>query len=350
MNVSIKDIALKCNLSTSTVSRALNAQYGVNQKTRDKVLQAVKELGYVPNLFAKELVNKKSNLVGLLILDSSMGEARPAFFELLPSINKTLSLYGKNTVISAIDPFTLQEGELEKIIKMRNLCGIILFPGLQHPYVINEIRNTAVPAVILEEDLILKHCSSISTDENLGTELVVKQLFKNGHKEIGFVNGPAEIGICQKRLTGFKNALEKYGISFTQERVIHSDFTGKGGGQSTLELIEKDPSITAIFIANDLMAMGAISILSEKGFNIPNDVSIIGYDGLYMTPYFNPPLSTIKIDNREIGIRTAELLVELINGATGRALVIKPALQEGKTVKKINGACNDKAIYRRGET
>ncbi|KQL54935.1 MULTISPECIES: LacI family DNA-binding transcriptional regulator [Heyndrickxia] len=332
---SIKDIARKTNLSTSTVSRALNSQYGVSKQTRIKVMEAAKELGYVPNLLAKELVHNKSNLVGLLIKDSTMGEARPAFFEMLPYINKTLALYGKNTIISAIDPLSMEDNELETIIKTRNLSGLIIFPGLQYKSILSQIKKSTLPIVIIEEDLMLKHCSCIGTDEYHGTELAVKKLFQLGHKEIGFINGPDNIGICQKRLIGFKNALEKYGLQFKEERVIYSDFSGIGGGESALSLIKADSSISAIFFANDLMAMGGVSTLTEQGFNIPKDISIIGYDGLYMTPYYNPSLATIKINNQELGIKTVEVLIELINGGKGKSLSIKPTFQDGKSIKSL---------------
>ncbi|MBS4174990.1 LacI family DNA-binding transcriptional regulator [Bacillus sp. FJAT-49736] len=334
MNISIKDIAARTNLSTSTVSRALNSQYGVSKKTREQVLQAAKELGYVPNLFAKELVHSKSNLVGLLIKDSTMGEARPAFFEMLPYINKTLALYGKSTIIASINPYNIEDNEIETIIKTRNLSGIIVFSGLQYRSVLQQIRKSSVPVVIIEEDLLLKQCSCIGTDEFYGAELAVKQLFQLGHREIGFINGPENIGICKKRLAGFRKALERFGLSYNEKRIIHSDFSGYGGGQSALTLMDKNPQLTAIFFANDIMAMGGISLLTEKGWNVPNDISVIGYDGLYMTPYYNPSLATIKIDNQEIGIKTAELLFELINGGKGRSIFIRPTFQNGNSIIK----------------
>lgn len=336
LNISIKDIAKKCNISVSTVSRALNGKYGVNDKTREKILQAAAELGYVPSLAAQELVNQKSNLIGIIIPDSDF-EARPAFFELLPHINKTLNLYGQETIITAVDPFSYQSGNLEKLIKMRNLNGCIILPGFikNHP-IFMDIRKIHFPFVVLEEPVLTKTCSNINTDEVLGGYWATKFLIENGHRKIGFMNGYPFLELSKERLEGYKKALQEAKIAIDENLIISSDFTGAGGGKSVQVLLERDSSITAVFCANDLMAMGAISVLSQKGFHVPEKLSIIGYDGLFVGQYYNPPLATIKIANQRIGIRTAELLMELINGGTGKTERIQPELYKGMSVKRIS--------------
>jgi LacI family transcriptional regulator len=324
------------NVSISTVSRALNGSYGVHKRTREQVLQLAKELGYVPDANAKSLVNKKSGLVGVIIPEYDH-EVRPEFFELLPHLNKTLKLHGKNTIILSFPPRSYQANDLDRLMKQRNLEGCIILPGFleSHP-ILRDAKKLNLPVVVLEEETIGRYCSNIGTDEVEGAYKAVTYLIENGHKRIGFVNGPYDyVHICKERFLGYKKAMEEAGLYFDQRFIVNSDFTGAGGAKSIQQLLKQNPSITAVFFANDLMAMGAISYLCAQGYKIPEDLSIVGYDGLFMTEYYNPPLTTIQNNNQRIGIQAAELLIELINGGAGRRVRVSPVLLERKTVKRL---------------
>ena len=206
MKVSIKDIAKELNLAVSTISRALNGSYGVHPKTIERVQQKAREMGYVPDLGAKQLVGKSSKLIGIFMPEFEF-EATPEFHEFFPPLHKA-------------------------------------------------------PA------------------------------------------GLAAAG----------------------------DFSGASGARAALELYEKDPAITAICCANDLMAMGAIMALSQQGVRVPEDISVAGYDGAFFTAYTNPPLTTIRHANERIGIRAVEMLIELLNGGTGRRESVPPVLVERQSV------------------
>ncbi|MFD2443264.1 LacI family DNA-binding transcriptional regulator [Bacillus sp. CGMCC 1.16607] len=339
MGVSIKDVAKKSGLSTSTVSRVLNNQYGVSQKTKHLVLKAVEELGYVPNLQARELVNKKSNLVGLIIPETDF-EARPAFFEILPYLNQTISLYQKEIIISAVTPIPrrYQDNQLETFLKKRNLEGCIILPGFisDHP-IYKEARNTHYPIVVVGENSYSNTCSSIKVNDEKGAQIATNFFIENGHREIGFVNGPSHASICIERLTGYKKALSDANIPWNQERIIESDFTGEGGARSAEKLLDSFPSLTAIFFANDIMAIGAISALSKRGVNIPETISIIGYDGIFLTKYTNPPLTTIELESSLMGTKIGELLIRMTNGGVGKRKYLTPKLTIRSTVKNISG-------------
>jgi LacI family transcriptional regulator len=337
MNVSIKDVAKKCGLSVSTVSRALNNQYGVSKKAIQLVQQAAKELGYVQDLNAKDLVSKKSNLVGLIIPESDF-EARPVFFDILPYISQTLALYQKEMIIS---PVTTVPGEyvgqtLEMIIRKRKLEGCIILPGFSrsHP-LYKEAKKLQYPIVTVGENILSPTCSNFNMDEQKGAQLAVEHLIANGHKRIGFINGPSHASICHERFAGYKQAMQDAGLSWEEDWIIESDFTGDGGAKSIDYLLQFSPSLTACFFANDLMAIGAISKLSSNGIRIPDDFSIIGYDGLFLTKYTTPPLSTVTINTTKFGIRIAELLLQLINGGVGKAERLAPYLITRESVRKL---------------
>lgn len=335
MGISIIDLAKHCNLSVSTVSRALNNQYGVSEKARRKVLQAVEELGYVPNEGAKELVRKRSNMIGL-ILHGDDYEVEPAFLNHLPYINQVLSDAGKDTMIQTVSRKNYQSGEVLQLIKKRNFEGVIIFPGFLkgHP-IFDDVLKSTTPVVVLEEDIVAPNCSTVNTDEVLGGELATEHLLLSGHKNIGFVNGPGFIHISNLRYQGYKKALEKYGIPYKQEYVIESNYQGEGGAEASTELLQRNPEITAIFFANDVMAMGAISNLSKRNIAVPQDISIVGYDGHRLSHFYNPPLTTIQIQYETIATTTAHLLLELIDGGNGRYELVAPLLLPRESVKRI---------------
>ncbi|MCR8658709.1 LacI family transcriptional regulator [Paenibacillus sp. T3-5-0-4] len=335
MKISLKDVALHCNLSISTVSRALNGDYGVKNKTRVQVLEAANALGYVPNLAAKELVRQKSELIGILLEDSDF-EARPAFFELLPYINKTLASYNYRAIIYTIRSHNYSRGELNDILNFRNLSGCILLSVFRadHP-IYEDLKEMNHPAVVLESSTLTRFCSNINTDENMGAYMATRYLIDCGHRRIGFVNGPECFEISRERLEGFRRATEEAHLTVEDTPVFWSDYTGNGGNESAHQLLHLNPTITAIFFANDLMAMGAISSLAEKGVLVPEHLSVIGYDGLFVGKYYNPPLASIVIDNPAIGIKAAEMLLELINGGSGKTIRLTPSLFKGNSVKPI---------------
>ncbi|KAA0544632.1 LacI family transcriptional regulator [Bacillus sp. BGMRC 2118] len=335
MGVSIIDLANYCNLSVSTVSRALNNQYGVSERARKKVLQAVDELGYVPNEGAKELVRKRSNVIGL-ILHGDDYEVEPAFLNHLPYINQVLKEAGKDTMIQTVSRVNYRKGELQQFIQKRNFEGCIIFPGFLkgHP-IFEDVSRMTTPVVVLEEDMTAPHCSTVNTDEVLGGYLAVEHLILSGHKHIGFVNGPSFIHISNLRYQGYKHALQRHGILYKEEYVLESNYKGEGGADSAVELLRINPEISAIFFANDVMAMGAISRLTKLKISIPKDISIIGYDGHKLTQFYNPPLTTIQIDYKQIAITASKELLKLIAGGTGGNELIKPKLIDRESVRII---------------
>ncbi|MCF6138628.1 LacI family DNA-binding transcriptional regulator [Pseudalkalibacillus berkeleyi] len=335
MKPSIKNIAELCKLNPSTVSRALNNKYGVKPETRKSVMEAAVELGYVPNLAARELVYKKGNLVCIIIPESD-AEAQPAFFAMLPYMNRILRTHGMETMIYAFDPYRYRQGELMELVQKRNLRGCIVLPGfMKHHNIFNDIRTITTPCVVLEVSVNSEMCSSIHTDEVYGAYIATQHIIDFGHTRIGFINGPSNVQICEERMSGYKKAIENAKLILKDEDVVYSDFTGKGGGEAIITLLKQSPDLTAVFIANDLMAMGAISKLSEEGYHIPGDISVVGFDGLFVSQYYNPPLTTIKNDDYTIAIQAAKSLMGIIEQNTVAEIRIKPELIYGKSVKRL---------------
>ncbi|WNS45618.1 LacI family DNA-binding transcriptional regulator [Paenibacillus sp. MMS20-IR301] len=338
MEMKLEDIAARLGLSVSTVSRALNGSYGVHPKTIARVQETAAELGYVPNLGAKQLVTRKSNLVGVFMPEIE-GESNREFEDIFAAFRKALRLYQKDILIFSVPFRDYEPGSLSNWIRMRNLQGCVFMPPFaeEHP-VIKEVLRLQIPAVNMSSALGA-HCSLVASDDLEGGRMAGAYLAEQGHRNIGYINGPEHLFICKERYRGFREAVlsgtgAEHGASFVEA----GDFSGSSGAGAILTLLNREPGITAVCCANDLMAMGAIMELGRKGLTVPRDLSVIGYDGAFFTAYTNPPLTTIRHNYEAIGTRAAELLVEVMNGGPGRSLKLVPELVKGETVSRQNGS------------
>jgi LacI family transcriptional regulator len=324
-SVSITKIANQLGISPSTVSRALNDKYGVNPATKEKVLEAAQQLGYVPNEMARELVSGKSQLVGIVLAEIGP-EQRPPLFELVPDMNQTLEGLGYETIIRFFAPDTYATGDLDRLCRRRHIEGVLVLPGFGAKHQISrDAASSETPCVVLGEDVLGTHCSSMGTDEIAGLQFAVAHLAAFGHRNIGFVNGPEGVTICRQRLEGYTKGLRDAGLPVKSEYIIHSDFSAPGGANAALALKSRAPEITAMCFANDMMALGAVSQFQMHQVSIPEDLSIVGYDNIYPIAYINPPLTSIA-HNRGVGTRCAELLYEMMQGAAGRQEFLAPKL------------------------
>jgi LacI family transcriptional regulator len=331
MGITIKDIAKKLNVSISTVSRALNGNYGVHPKTIAVVREAAKSMGYVPNLGAKQLVGKRSNLVGIFMPEFEF-EANPDFVDFFPPMHKALRLFGKDVLIISVSYSTYIQNSLTEWIGMRNLEGCVFMPmfSKEHP-IIQEALKLQIPCVN-SGGAVGSHCSNVSSDDREGGRIGGAMLLEKGHRTIAYIDGPEHLHICEERYAGFCSAYLDIGLKHDSTHAAAGDFSGASGALLAVELWRRVPELTAIFCANDLMAMGAIMALTANGVKVPEQVSIAGYDGAFFTAYTTPPLTTIRHSSERIGVLIAEMLVELLNGGIGRRESISPILIERKSV------------------
>ncbi|BBI35341.1 DNA-binding transcriptional regulator CytR [Cohnella abietis] len=329
----IKAVAKALNLSPSTVSRALNGVYGVNPATRELIQETAKAMGYVPHLGAKQLVGKSSNLIGVFFPQFEF-EASSGFVDMFSPLQQALQRNGKDALFFSIPFLNYPNNLLTECISSRSLEGCLLLPAFSesHPMV-QEALKLQIPCVNFE-DVVGPHCSSVITDDREGGRLAGRKLFAEGHQIIGYINGPAHIRICKDRYGGFCEALMEAGIEHDASLVGNGDFSGSSGAQAAKALKQLHPEMTAIFCANDLMAMGAIMEFTSNGISVPESLSIIGFDGDSYTAYTAPPLTTISIQREDVSTRAIELLMELLTGHPGRKSSIPPKLLERQSVMK----------------
>ncbi|NOY08419.1 MAG: LacI family transcriptional regulator [Spirochaetes bacterium] len=311
--VKLIDIAKKLGLSLTTVSRALNDYEEVSSKTKELVRQTAKEMGYVPNKFAQNLALKKSHLISLLYDDYQETISYQSFtFEVIAGVR---NYFGRTPYDLIIVPGNLKSETREPL---KNICYSRGIEGLfvvgirtNDPY-IEELKKDFIPAVIVDYPLITKKVTYIQSDNLMGCKLAVDYLVSRGHSRIAFINGHDLAAVSPLRLDGYKTALKENGISFDEDIVKVGNYTEKSGYDAVRQLLKEKADFSAVFAASDLMAVGAIKAIKEKGLKVPEDVAVVGFDDVFFAEYSHPSLTTIRQHKFDLGYMGAKELHEII--------------------------------------
>ncbi len=312
MSVTLQDIAKAAQVSVSTVSRALsNSDHPINLDTRERILRIAQEMGYKPNLLARGLRKDKSYSIGVIVdnIDSIFAPT------IIRGIQDALKVAGYTCVIVNSDwDIELEHGSAHELIS-RSVDGLIFVdtwlhsddPGLE---------DLKVPCVFINRVFSRGNC--ICPDDRYGARLATEHLIKLGHTQIAFINGPQGWVASENRLSGYCDTLESHGIPFEPHLVLNGDWDAPSGYQCAMQLLQLDERPTAIFAANDIMALGAIYASREAGLQVPDDVAIVGYDDQDIGRLANPTLTTVCMPSHEMGQRAVQSLLEQLDQAGPR--------------------------------
>ncbi|GBF12322.1 LacI family DNA-binding transcriptional regulator [Tepidibacillus sp. HK-1] len=309
----IKDIAKAAGVSVTTVSRALNGYDDVNEKTRAKIKAISEQLNYSPNFLARSLVMNKTKTIGLLVSGLTRSGAKDNFlFEVLSGINDRAGELGYDIVLFSTTSSKQQLKTYTQLCRERRVDGVIL-AGIKtdDPY-LQEVVESEIPVVLIDVPVEGHQVGYVTTDNIYGAKKAVQYLAELGHRNIGIVNGHDQAFVSRQRLEGYKQALVDHDIPFHQEWVINGQFLEEVAKERTLTLLTKHPEITALFCASDLMAIGVIKAAKELGRNVPEDLSVIGYDDIILASYSSPSLTTISQDKYMIGYEAATMIVHML--------------------------------------
>lgn len=335
----IKDIAKAAGVSVTTVSRALNGYSDVNEKTRHKIQQWAKSLGYRPNAMARGLVMKKSKTLGLIVSEISRQGAKDSFtYEVLCGINDRAGELSYDLVLFSTNPRKQLSKSYTDLCMERGVDGaIIMGIRLDDPY-LQEVIDADIPCVLIDIPLEGKNLGYITTDNIQGAKKATRYLLSKGHIHIGMINGHEQASVSIKRLYGFKEALEEAGIPYKPTCMISGDFTELGGQQAMYLLLHRHPEITAVFCASDLMALGAMQAIEKLGKKVPEDISVVGYDNIHVSAYTSPKLTTVNQDKYDIGYHAAQLLIDMLEERkVPHEVVLESALIERGSVIEYKG-------------
>jgi LacI family transcriptional regulator len=306
---SIKDIAKKANVSVSTVSRVLNNSKYVSDDLRERVLKAVEDFGYKPNLVARGLVKKRTNLIGVLIPRL----ANNFFAEIIEGIENLAHLYGYNILLSTSNNDVHKEIELLNVFVERQLDGIIFsvteFTEKHQKF----FDGQTVPTVFIGQEIEHGTYPYVTIDNVMASYEATKYLIKLKHQRIAIIAGPKnDLATGVDRLQGFLNAMKEEGLPIEPKWQVHKHHTIENGYLAASQIMAHKEKPTAIFACSDLLALGAINYLTEHGYSVPGDISVMGFDDINLASIFQPKLTTVKQFPMDIGSISTRLLIDLM--------------------------------------
>lgn len=338
LRMTIKDIARLCGVSISTVSRVLNNRPDVSEENRRRVLAVIESSNYIPNNSARDLVKTKSDAIGLVV----RGVSNPFYTHIIRAIEEKIDAAGYTMVMQQIGTCDDEVKCGAMMERDKRLQGII-FLGGRSDYSPDELKTLNVPFVCcsyanhygtLEENSY----SSVSIADEAEAYRAVKTLQDAGHRRIAaLISRPDDHAISQLRYQGYCKALRESGVEVDEELVICAGtFDIHDAYRATAEKLAAGCDFTAIFSIADNMAIGAMRALREAGKRVPEDCSVIAIDGLEVSEYIDPPLSTLCQPMEEMGRRSVEILLELIEGTgTNRQETLPTTYRTGASVRSI---------------
>jgi LacI family transcriptional regulator len=329
----IRDVARLAGVSVATVSRVINQNGYVNKETETKVKNSMELLNYRPNSLARALANKKSESIALIVPDIT----NPFFPELAKAIEDTARNYGYSVILTNSDLNQKKNINYLEVLINRYIDGIICTSNELSEGDINQLQKLGIPIVTLDRAVNSKAVSSIQVDNYGGGVMAVKHLLSIGCRKIAHISGPFHLNTSLERYRGYVDTLEKMDM-FHPSLVVEGDFTIDSGIKSAYTLLEKSPDIDGIFASNDLMAVGVLKSLIRQGKKVPDDIALIGFDGITLCTAIEPEISTIAQPIYTIGQLAVQKLINLIkkqqtNEEPTKKLEVK-LLERATTLKK----------------
>ncbi len=313
MPVTIKDVARESGVNISTVSRALNDEYGVHPDTREHVIAVANRLKYRPNRVARGLVTGRSNTLALIVSDIR----NPFFAEVARGAEDAARAAHCDLVLCNSDLDAHKQIEYVHFLLEKRVDGILMNSvAVLSRAQQQELAKCPVPIVLLNRAASREAFSTVYADNAAGGALAGQYLSSLGHRAIAHITGPRHHGNLTDRARGFAKALQSEG---REPVVLHGENSFQGGYHLTRQLLQHYPQTTAVFAANDIMAFGAARALHESGRRIPQDLSLMGFDNLELASVVHPPLTTIHQPKYEIGKAAVEILMRLAGHASDHA-------------------------------
>lgn len=314
---SIKDVAKLASVSIGTVSRAYNGYTDIKPETKERIFEAARRLNYTPNVNARNLSSKVSNNLGVLMSGLLDGDDRDnQLFQSLKGIYQFAQKHGYQVSLYAIEPKDQRKHSYLDFCMEHNISGAILHGiSMKDPY-FKELVDLKIPCVTVDVPIEGKNIGCVTIDNFQASKELMNYVISCNHKEIVIIAGKKDADVTIKRLAGAKEALEEHGIKLKQQSVLYCEFQEKAAYNRVKKYLEmrKKNRATLFFCQSDIMALGVYKAIREEGFSIPDDFSVVGFDGIGLIDYISPALTTVKQDVVKRGYRAAELLTEIIKG------------------------------------
>jgi len=310
-SATIADVAKLAQVSKMSVSRVINGQPGVSEKTRQRILEAVEQLGYVPNLTPRSRTGG-SRLIGLLIPDITttyMGEVLRGISGAAERLNYGLILYTQGTVGNA-----QRTSYYLSLLSNSLVDGVLMVVPHDYGVIVSELKERDLPYVIIDHHSDTGDEPSVTATNRKGMLDAMRHLLALGHRRIGFITGRMDIACSHDRLQGYRDGLAEVGLPFDPALVREGDFLQPSGFRQAQSLLQMEAPPTALLCSNDVMAFGAMDAAKAAGLKIGQDLSIVGFDDTDMASHAYPPLTTVRQPLAEMGETGLDMLVTLLQG------------------------------------
>lgn len=321
----IKDVAKMAGVATSTVSRVLGGSSRISPDTHEKVRTAMKELNYHPNAIARSLARKSTHTLGLVIARSAdQAFANPFFSEVLRGIGTAIQADGYTLTLSFAGSPADERSTTLKLLRQRRVDGVILTSARIRDRLVDDLLKEEFPFVMIGRVLDNRPVNWVNNDNVAVGAMAVEHLLSRGHRRIALIAGSPDQVVTIDRRQGYANALVGAGVRLDPDYEQNGGFTREGGFQAMSRLLQLPAPPTAVFCADDLMAVGALMALKQSGLH--RQIAVIGGNDDPISQLIDPPLSTIRIPVLELGATAARVLLNLITRrATAARQVILPS-------------------------
>lgn len=328
MAVTLKHIAERVGKSVTTVSRALAGYDDVSQATRRLVQEIAQEMGYEPNIIARQLQKQRTDTLALILPTFGPRFSDPFFSELLAGVGNEAARHGFNLLLSTRATGDEETAAYLKAMRSRQVDGFIIVRTWRQDARISVLQEHNCPFAVygrIEGD---NDFPLVDEDSTLGMRLIVDHLVEQGHTHLAYIGAHPDMMFAHFRLTGFLKALEAHGLPKHEELIVEGDLTQRGGRALAAQLLDRAIPPTAIVACNDLTALGAMSAAQERGLEVGRDVSITGFDDIPPAEHTHPPLTTVHQPVYRIGTIVCRMLIKLIKGEPieEQQIILQPTL------------------------
>lgn len=334
MAATIKDIARETGLSLATISKYINGG-NLREKNRVAIERAIKKLDYHVNEYARGLKSKKSRTVGMVLPELS----NLFNMKIVSVIERILQEQGYSVIICDSQNNLEQEARSVEFLLSKQVDGIINIPMGNSSSHLAPAVERQIPILLLDRplDKLNDVVSCVLIDNQRAARMAVRRLLDAGHRSIGVVVGPAGVYTAEMRLKGYREALEEYGIPFEERLVARASLTVEGGYRQMRRLLKESKDMTAVFVTNYEMTLGALIALNKEGVQIPQELSIVGFDNIMdLSRVFRPSLTIVSQPMEQIGIQAARLMLERLSGDASAApmtVTLSATLREGASIQ-----------------
>ncbi len=305
----IQDVANDAGVSPATVSRVLNNYPYIREAVRRHVLDVIARLGYEPNRVAQRLRATHSRVIGIVVTDIT----NPFFNTIMASIESFFFDQGFSVLMSNTNANPQKELEYLSMMENEGVAGLIIAPSSENVDSVARLAEEGMPVVVIDRRMTNARVDTVLADNVTGARVAVEHLIALGHTRIGHIGGRMPLTSGRERYEGYLQAMQDHGLPVQEAWLRFGDHKHESGYARALELLDESDPPTAWFIANNMMTLGALNALHDRGKHIPEDIAVVGFDDMPWAVSLNPPLTVVAQPTLEIGSRAANLLLERIN-------------------------------------